>query len=122
MVGTTLLASLVSDTALVIGAMSPLVLAIAALIFVVTKDKRQLKAEFNKFAVTLQGIDHAVNQVEPGEPPLREKVDTQGEQIRNLQSDMATVKKQLGQLVKEAKQIKNHAQTMVNHIEGEPST
>lgn len=71
MVGTVL-----SDLALLVGALSPLVLAGAVFLLVLRKGFKRAEARLRGMAVTLDGIDRAVNSVPPGTPAMKDRVAT----------------------------------------------
>jgi len=69
-----MLATILSDTALLVAALTPLVLAAAIFVLVWRKGFKRVDARLSGMEVTLEGIDKAVNSVPAGTAPLKDKV------------------------------------------------
>lgn len=94
-VGVPFVATVLSDAALVIAAATPLVLSAAVFLLVWRKGFRRVDAKLAGMAVTLEGIDKAVNSVPAGVPALKDRIarieaaqDAHSGQIEAIRADL----------------------------------
>lgn len=71
-----MVATVLSDLALLAGAASPLVFAVAALVLVWRRGFKRAEATLKGMSITLDGIDKAVNSVPAGVPAMKDRVAT----------------------------------------------
>lgn len=94
-VGVPFVATVLSDAALVIAAATPFVLSAAVFLLVWRKGFRHIHAKLAGMAVTLEGIDKAVNSVPAGMPALKDRIarieatqDAHSAQIEAIRADL----------------------------------